>query len=581
MENSNEHKYDISKSNFFANIQENNNNEPKNEIKEQPQPILNTPLSNMNYQISQNNISNMNNNNNVINNSNINNFNNINNNISNPLYANSNFFPPQNYLQPNLYSSYQIGNQYPKQNLYYQNNLNYISPQQNQTTPNTPSPSFFQKVSESAMNLIKKEDPLNLIMDINPKFYEDIIEKSKKEIQSQKLEKNEMNDKEIKSIVSNPRKISDSLVKNSYLIYDITTPKLNWFVNRRYSDFVWLREILIALFPTVLIPQLPKKKIGNRRFEEDFVEKRLKGLQNFLDEVLKNEILKTADPLKTFLSLSERGFFEQQMKVLTPKNINVDSIIGIKSFDGKINVADLESEQLNNSKTYFDSVENFFKAQEEELKNIKYNLNEYNVHMVEVCKHLEQMENGFNRLSQYYNKANLAKDISMVFEQYQIFFKNWKRIQINQTSIIRNKLLEFFKYIKNKGLSLIELIKKQNEVQIDYNKIKEELLNKKEGYWKKMDITKWEMNPMAQIDSALLFRDKNYAFSKMCYQETMIVNNKGDLLGYYYRNNALNIKDVLQSIEKFSVDNLVKFSKEIEPTVTDVVNVWSNLASNL
>ena len=96
-----------------------------------------------------------------------------------------------------------------------------------------------------------------------------------------------------------------------------------------------------------------------------------------------------------------------------------------------------------------------------------------------------------------------------------------------------------------------------------------------------MDITKWEMNPMAQIDSALLFRDKSYAFSKMCYQETMIVNNKGDLLGYYYRNNILNIKNVLESIEKFSIDNLVSFSKEIEPTVTDVVNVWSNLASNL
>ena len=224
-----------------------------------------------------------------------------------------------------------------------------------------------------------------------------------------------------------------------------------------------LREILISLFPTVLIPQLPKKKIGNRRFEDDFVEKRLKGLQNFLDEVLKNEILKTAEPLKTFLSLTERGFFEQQMKVLTPKNIMIDSILGIKSFDGKIQVANLENEQISNIKTYFDTVENFFNAQEEEIKNIKNNLNEYNLHMVEVCKHLEQMENGFNRLSQYYNKANLEKDICNVFEQYQIFFKNWKRVQINQTSIIRNKLIEYFRYIKSKGLSLIELIKKQNE----------------------------------------------------------------------------------------------------------------------
>ena len=578
MENSNEKKYDISKSNFFANIPEKNDNEIKNEINEQPPQTIQTPLSNMNPQFSQNAISF---NNQINNNSNINTINNIsNNNIS---YANSNFFPPQNISSSNFYPPYQINNQYPNnqmQPLNYQNNINYSTPIQNQSSTPTPSPSFFQKVSESAMNLIKKEDPLNLITDINPKFYEEIIEKSKKEIQCQTLQKNDMSDIEIKSIISNPRKVSDSLLKNSYLIYDITTPKLNWFVNRRYSDFVWLREILISLFPTVLIPQLPKKKIGNRRFEEDFVEKRLKGLQNFLDEVLKNEILKTAEPLKTFLSLTERGFFEQQMKVLTPKNILIDSILGIKSFSGKIQVADLETEQLNNSKTYFASVENFFNTQEEELKNIKYNLNEYNLHMVEVCKHLEQMENGFGRLSQYYSKANLEKDICNVLEQYQIFFKNWKRVQINQTSIIRNKLLEYFKYIKNKGLSLIELLKKQNEIQNEYNKIKEDLINKKESYWKKMDITKWEMNPMAQIDSALLFRDKNYAFSKMCFQETLIVNNKGDLLGYYYRNNVLNIKDVINNITKFSVDNLKGFSKEIEPTVTDVLNVWSNLESS-
>ena len=578
MENSNEKKYDISKSNFFANIPEKNDNEIKNEINEQPPQTIQTPLSNMNPQFSQNAISF---NNQINNNSNINTINNIsNNNISN---ANSNFFPPQNISSSNFYPPYQINNQYPNnqmQSLNYQNNINYSTPIQNQSSTPTPSPSFFQKVSESAMNLIKKEDPLNLITDINPKFYEEIIEKSKKEIQCQTLQKNDMSDIEIKSIISNPRKVSDSLLKNSYLIYDITTPKLNWFVNRRYSDFVWLREILISLFPTVLIPQLPKKKIGNRRFEEDFVEKRLKGLQNFLDEVLKNEILKTAEPLKTFLSLTERGFFEQQMKVLTPKNILIDSILGIKSFSGKIQVADLETEQLNNSKTYFASVENFFNTQEEELKNIKYNLNEYNLHMVEVCKHLEQMENGFGRLSQYYSKANLEKDICNVLEQYQIFFKNWKRVQINQTSIIRNKLLEYFKYIKNKGLSLIELLKKQNEIQNEYNKIKDDLINKKESYWKKMDITKWEMNPMAQIDSALLFRDKNYAFSKMCFQETLIVNNKGDLLGYYYRNNVLNIKDVINNITKFSVDNLKGFSKEIEPTVTDVLNVWSNLESS-
>ena len=557
----NQNKYDISKSNFFANIDSDNNiNNQEQNI--QNTEIVNTPISNLNQQ----NISNSPNNFYQNQNSNI--------------ISQYNFYLPRNDISSsnsNFYpSQYQLNNPYQNQQFNYPNNQNYY-PQGQQEGQ---SQSFLQKVSTSAMNLIKKEDPINLINDINPKEYEDIIKNSNKEIQCQILEKSKINNVEIKSVISNPRKINDSLIKNNYILYDITTPKLNWFVNRRYSDFVWLREILCALYPTNFIPQLPKKKIGNRRFEEDFVEKRMKGLQFFLDEILKDEKLKSSDPLVSFLSV-ERGFFEQQMKVLIPKNINVDSVIGIKSFSGKIIVADLDNEFFNNSDNYFNTVDTFFNSQNVLIKGIKENLNNYNIHIAEACKHLEEVENGFSKLSQYYSKANLAKDICNVFEQYQIYFKNWKRIHINQTSIIRSKINEYFKYIKNTGNSLIELIQKQSVVQKDYQKKRDELMNKKEGYWKKMDITKWEMNPMDQIDSALLFRDKNYAFSKMCFQETQNLNNKGDLLGYFYICNIENIKNVLKKIEKFSIDNLVSFSKEFEPSVTDVVNVWSNLASNL
>ena len=95
-----------------------------------------------------------------------------------------------------------------------------------------------------------------------------------------------------------------------------------------------------------------------------------------------------------------------------------------------------------------------------------------------------------------------------------------------------------------------------------------------------MDISKFELNPMEQVDTALLFRDKLYAFSKMCFQETMNLNNISDLLGYYYYANYHNFKNVCKNIEDESVKCLTDFYKEIEPTVTDMVNIWSNLASN-
>ena len=105
----------------------------------------------------------------------------------------------------------------------YQNNQNIYK----QGQPEGQSQSFLQKFGFGAINLIKKEDPINLINDISPNELENSIKNSSKEIQCQILVKSKINNEEIKSIISNPRKINDSLVKNNYLLYDITTPKLN------------------------------------------------------------------------------------------------------------------------------------------------------------------------------------------------------------------------------------------------------------------------------------------------------------------------------------------------------------------
>ena len=61
------------------------------------------------------------------------------------------------------------------------------------------------------------------------------------------------------------------------------------------------------------------------------------------------------------------------MKIITYKNINVDSILGIKSFTGKIVVADLDNAFFNNN--YFNKVTTFFNCQTELIKIIKDNLN--------------------------------------------------------------------------------------------------------------------------------------------------------------------------------------------------------------
>ena len=131
------------------------------------------------------------------------------------------------------------------------------------------------------------------------------------------LEKTELNDKKIEVIIRNPKPVVTNFLTSNYVEYEVETKQMNWIVKRRYSDFEWLRQVLGRFNPGHMIPPLPSKKIGSRRFELDFIAKRMKFLQKFIDAVVENEIFKANEPLKAFLSMSDKNQFFAKMKELS------------------------------------------------------------------------------------------------------------------------------------------------------------------------------------------------------------------------------------------------------------------------
>jgi len=129
-------------------------------------------------------------------------------------------------------------------------------------------------------------------------------------INCRKLEKSELNDKVIEVLVQNPKLIETSFISSNYINYEVSTPAMNWVVFRRYSDFLWLRSVLVKFFAGHVVPPIPNKKSGGRRFEKDFIEKRMKFLQKFMSAIIENEIYKAYEPLITFLSITEHNQFE-------------------------------------------------------------------------------------------------------------------------------------------------------------------------------------------------------------------------------------------------------------------------------
>jgi sorting nexin-7/30/sorting nexin-8 len=54
-------------------------------------------------------------------------------------------------------------------------------------------------------------------------------------------------------------KVAGTFFTKAYMTYIITTSPINLKVRRRYSDFEWLRQILLNFYSSSLIPPIPKK----------------------------------------------------------------------------------------------------------------------------------------------------------------------------------------------------------------------------------------------------------------------------------------------------------------------------------
>ena len=117
--------------------------------------------------------------------------------------------------------------------------------------------------------------------------------------------------------VSEPAKHGNSTVPGSaYVNFKIST-KTNlahysateFFVRRRFRDFVWLRSQLCAANPGVIVPPLPPVDsfIKDDRFSTEFTQRRQAGLELFLCRVAGHPQLSKAADLQTFLEAKARS----------------------------------------------------------------------------------------------------------------------------------------------------------------------------------------------------------------------------------------------------------------------------------
>ena len=394
------------------------------------------------------------------------------------------------------------------------------------------------------------------------------------------LPKTILNNKQIKVTIQNPKPVEMGFFSSNYIVYEIETNILNdkvkWVVNRRYSDFINLRTALQNQFPNNLIPPLPGKKIGGRRFELDFVSKRMHFLNEFLNNLVAVEEFKASDFLIAFLSIADRSQFEYKMKEINNLPLPPMYIEDIKTLSGKIKI--FNDNNLNDQ--YFSNVQNYFKLQNQLLEKLNEDLKFFYKTMNAAVTNLENVQKDFEFLHLLNSQVHMKEDIVKSYEELCIFFKNWKNIIFNQNDVIRRRVKDFYKYVRMEGEAYLELFIKRDEIQNKFNSENKRLQAKKDKLWAQMDISKWEiLEDFGRIDRVLLVRDKVYGCSKMCTTETNNLNNLHKKLGYVNKCCIDELKRLVNKYKNSFVDNIKAFSGDLYPIINDALNVWSQMAS--
>jgi hypothetical protein len=326
-----------------------------------------------------------------------------------------------------------------------------------------------------------------------------------------------------------------------------------------------------------MIPPLPGKKIGGRRFEIDFVSKRMDKLNLFLNKVLENETLKTSEALCVFLSMMDKTRFEEKKKEIN-SYIFPPELEGIKTIEGKIIIS--LDDQANEK--YLNNINNYFNLQTQIYDKLNEDLSSFYKSIISAVENLAGVQKDFELLHLLNARVSMKKEILKTFEMFGIFFKNWKRVLFNQGDIIKKNVKNFFKYVNMEGMAYSELTKSRIEIKEKFDKENEKLMNKKEKLWAQNDISKWEITEdFSRIDRVYLMRDKQYAFSKMCTSETLALNNLMLMLRYANKKNLDELKKMITNYQEKFLNNVKVFANNFYPTLNDALNTWTEVAATV
>ena len=392
-----------------------------------------------------------------------------------------------------------------------------------------------------------------------------------KTMDCRKLDKTELSEKNISIEVKNPTEKAGGMFSKSFILYDVVTTPMNWSVQRRFSDFDSLRQIIVKYYPSYLVPPLPSKKMGNRRFDLDFIMKRMKFLNLFINNLVKREEFKSSEILIAFLSYTDRGKFEAKLREYQTQ-VPSSYVEDYKNLEGKVIISHDEGNEK-----YFNNISKYFRLQSQIFQKLNHGLKGFYNSLTSACESLQEVHKYFEIMHVLNTRVLMKQTITKSFEELAFFFDNWKKVLIKQKELVKNHMKDFYKYVKLEGIAYEELIDRRTELKNKYTSEVAKITAKKEKLFAIGDVSKFELGDERGIDKERLTKDKPYAFEKMCRNDNLALEKLYNQLGYANKMNMLELKRLIKDYCVRYVENIKNFDTDFYPSINDLIGIWSNL----
>lgn len=379
-------------------------------------------------------------------------------------------------------------------------------------------------------------------------------------------EKNDLSKYEnIKIEIALGEKKPGTFFSKSYQTYTITVPIMNLKVSRRYSDFEWLRQILVNIFSSSVIPPIPKKnKIGGDRFNEGFLEKRTRTLEKFLNLLLEDPNIKASQILYDFISIEEENKFNEKKKSYNNYKLP-QALKDYKSLNGQLDIKVGEEREI-----FFQNIKTQNELNQELLSKFNRQLKLLNTELNAVVIRLDEIAKSCEELFSHSVKYGENDDIKISYYALNEMFKHWSAALKKQNEIMFINIREHFKFTKNVFRSMTNLISSVDNYQQIYNKAKRNLITKKEDLFRKGDTSKWDLGVNKNINAT----EKTIALPNMLSTETNSVNSLKQIYGFYL-NSVNNEFERIERIMSFS------HKKNILENANKEITIISELFKNI